>query len=73
MRLPFVAEAADELVKTAAWYEARRRGYGARLTEQVMRAVDRAAEYPQSGSPVRTWTRSGTSGASWSGCFPTRS
>ena len=53
MRLPFVAEAADDLQKAAAWYESRRSGYGSLLVAEVMQVAERAAQLPLSGAPVR--------------------
>ncbi|NVB36389.1 type II toxin-antitoxin system RelE/ParE family toxin [Pseudenhygromyxa sp. WMMC2535] len=52
MRLPFQADAAEELEEAAAWYERERRGYGALFVAEVQRAVDRAVELPQSGPRV---------------------
>ena len=52
MRLPFEAEAVDELEDAAAWYEREREGYGALFVSQVRRAVDRAADLPHSGPRV---------------------
>lgn len=51
-RLPFVEEAAAELKEAAAWYDDKRRGYGARLVAEVMRVAERAAQLPESGAPV---------------------
>lgn len=52
MRLPFESEAAAELEAAAAWYERERRGYGAVFMSEVRRAVDHAAEFPQSERQV---------------------
>ena len=45
MRLPFAAEAADELAAAAVWYERERPGYGALFLSTVVEAGDRAAVY----------------------------
>ena len=52
MRLPFEAEAADEFVAAAEWYEADRIGYGEVFVSEVRTAVERAADFPNSGVRV---------------------
>ena len=52
MRLPFESEAADELDAAAAWYEREREGYGALFAFEIRRTVERAADFPQSGTRV---------------------
>lgn len=52
MRLPFEAEAAEELIATAEWYESERVGYGEVFLADVEAAVERAADFPSSGVRV---------------------
>ncbi len=52
MRLPFAAEAADELAAAAEWYESERVGYGEVFVSEVRTAVERAADFPKSGARV---------------------
>lgn len=52
MKLPFEAEAADELEAAALWYERERKGYGTRFIDDVEARVDRAAQFPSSGPKV---------------------
>lgn len=49
MKLPFEADAADELEAAATWYERQRAGHGDSFASAVQRTVDRAARFPQSG------------------------
>ena len=49
MKLPFEADAADELEAAASWYERERAGHGDLFASAVRRTVDRAARFPHSG------------------------
>lgn len=52
MRLPFEADAADELEAIASWYERQRPGYGALFVSELRVCVERAAQFPKSGMRV---------------------
>jgi len=49
VKLPFEADAADELEAAVTWYERERAGHGDLFASAVRRTVDRAARFPQSG------------------------
>lgn len=49
MKLPFEADAADELEAAVTWYERERAGHGDLFASAVRRTLDRAARFPQSG------------------------
>lgn len=52
MQVRFAAEAASELEAAAAWYDSRRSGLGLVFIDAVEAALDRVAQWPQSGSLV---------------------
>lgn len=52
MHLPFHPDALVELDHAVAWHEHERAGYGSILFDEVVRKVEQAARFPQSGAPV---------------------
>jgi toxin ParE1/3/4 len=44
--------AEDDLVEAWSWYEAQQNGLGDRLITAVQAALDRVAEWPDSGTPT---------------------
>lgn len=50
MHLPFEADAFDEFQSAAAWYERERKGYGLLFVPEVEQLMERAAQFPRSGS-----------------------
>ena len=57
MKLPFEADAADELEAAVTWYERERAGHGDLFASAVQRTVDRAARFPQSGIRAQGFDR----------------
>jgi len=45
--------AAEELAAAVAWYEERRAGLGSGFYDAIVRTMNRIAEMPEAGSPIR--------------------
>jgi plasmid stabilization system protein ParE len=56
-RARFTAEARTELLAQTAYYEAIRKGLGARFRAKVEAAAQRAASFPLHGKPAAAGTR----------------
>jgi plasmid stabilization system protein ParE len=52
LRIRVHSDAAAELVEAVRWYDAKRRGLGRELVDEVAGAIDRVARNPEAGSPL---------------------
>ena len=57
IRVRFTRQARTELLAQVAYYEAIRKGLGARFQSQVEAAAQRAAAFPLHGKPAAAGTR----------------